>query len=352
MGEGRDMKRNKMNSTQIAQLAGVSRSTVSRVINNYPSVPPETREKVMKVIKEHNYFPDMSAQVLAGKNMRNIGLFIIDKGSVSSDPTSNMLIASVIEAASNHDYYVLTNIIRDCKSPKNIERVKTVFYQNRIDAGIFMGADNHEPFIEELIGEGFIIGIVDQDLPGRNEPNRIVYSFDNENGAVKAIDYLVSLNHQRIGIINGDIKRHAGSARLEGYLKAMKHHCLPVRKEWILQSDFSSANGYNTMKSFLKTNVELPTAFFAGNDSIAFGAIRALNEKQIKVPDDISIIGIDDHVLSSLFHPPLTTFKANFSKMMQSLTYDVIKTIEQTNNKGIKLTMDSELIVRESCLSL
>jgi LacI family transcriptional regulator len=346
------MKRNKINSTHIAQLAGVSRSTVSRVINNYPSVPPETREKVMKVIKEHNYFPDMSAQVLAGKNMRNIGLFIIDKGSVSSDPTSNLLITSVIEEASKHDYYVLTHIIRDSKSPNNVERVKAVFYQNRIDAGIFMGANNHEPFIEELIAEGFIIGIVDQDLPGRDEPNRIVYSFDNELGAVKAIDYLVSLNHRRIGILNGDIKRHAGSARYQGYLKAMKHHGLPIRKEWVLQSDFSRIDGYNTMKNFLNTNVELPTAFFAANDSIAFGAIRALNEKQIMVPSDISIIGIDDHVLSSLFHPPLTTFKADFSKMMQCLTNDLISAIEQTNNKAIKITIGSELIIRESCLPL
>ncbi len=346
------MKRNKMNSTQIAQLAGVSRSTVSRVINNYPSVPPETREKVMKVIKEFNYFPDMSAQVLAGKNMRNIGLFIIDKGSVSSDPTSNMLVTSVIEEASSHDYYVLTNIIRDCKSPKNIERVKTVFYQNRIDAGIFMGADNHEPFIEELIAEGFIIGIVDQDLPGRDEPNRIVYSFDSEGEAMKAVDYLVSLNHRNIGIINGDIKRHSGLSRYEGFLKAMKNHGLPIRKEWILQSDFNSTDGYISMQKFLKMNGDLPTAFFAANDSIAFGAIRALNEKQIKVPTDISIIGIDDHVLSKLYHPPLTTFKADFSQMMQRLTGDVIKTIEQTNKKGIKVTMGSKLIVRESCLSL
>lgn len=347
------MKRNnKINSTQIAQLAGVSRSTVSRVINNYKSVPPETKEKVMKVIKEYNYFPDMSAQVLAGKNMRNIGLFIIDKGSVSSDPTSNTLITSVIEEASSQDYYVLTNIIQDCKSPKNIERIKTVFYQNRIDAGIFMGADNHEPFIEELIAEGFIIGIVDQDLPGRNEPNRIVYSFDNESGAMKAVDYLVSLNHQKIGIINGDIKRHAGLARHEGYLKAMKQHGLPIRKEWILQSDFSSTSGYTTMKNFLNTNPELPSAFFAANDSIAFGAIRALNEKKIQVPSDVSIIGIDDHVLSQLYHPPLTTFKADFTGMMQRLTQDVITTIEQDNKEGIKVVMGSELIERESCITL
>jgi len=344
------LKRSKINSTYIAELAGVSRSTVSRVINNYPSVPPETREKVMKIIKEYNYFPNMSAQVLAGKTMKNIGLFIIEKGNVASDPINPMLIASVIEEASAHDYYVLTHIIRDTTSSKNIEHVKSVFYQNRIDAGIFIGANNHEPFIEELIAEGFTIGIVDQDLAGRDEPNRIVYSFDNENGAMKAIDYLVSLQHRNIGIITGDLKRHAGIARYEGFIKAMEHHGLPVKREWVLKAGFSSIRGYSAMKNFLKTNVELPTAFFAANDSIAFGVIRALNEKKMNVPTDISIIGIDDHVLSEFFQPPLTTFKADFSNMMKGLTLDVIKTIEDTNKKGIKIIMESQLIERESCL--
>jgi len=346
------LRRTKINSKQIAELAGVSRSTVSRVINNYPSVPTETREKVMKVIKEYNYFPNMSAQALAGKTMRNIGLFIFDKGNVSSDPINNMLIASVIEEASAHDYYVLTNIIRDSKSHKMIEHVKAVFYQNRIDAGIFMGANNHEPFIEELIAEGFIIGIVDQDLPGRDEPNRIVYSFDNEIGAVKAVNYLASLNHRKIGVINGDLKRHAGIARYEGYLKGMKNHGLSVNKEWVLQADFSSMQGYNAMKKFLQGNVELPTSFFAANDSVAFGAIRALNEKKISVPNDISIIGIDDHVLSKFFQPPLTTLKADFSNMMKGLTLDVIKSIEHKNNRGIKVIMESKLVERESCIAL
>ncbi|GAE36134.1 LacI family DNA-binding transcriptional regulator [Halalkalibacter akibai] len=189
-------------------------------------------------------------------------------------------------------------------------------------------------------------------MPGRDEPNRIVYSFDNENGATKAVDYLVNLNHRKIGIINGNLKRHAGIARYNGFLAGMKHHGLSVRREWVLQSDFSSDESYQTMERFLKSNVELPTAFFAANDKIAFGVIRALKEKGINVPADISVIGIDDNVLSKLFQPPLTTFRAEFSKMMKSLTFDVITTIEQTKESGIKVTMGSELIVRESCRSL
>ena len=98
---------------EIARLAGVSRSTVSRVINNYSNVPPETRDKVMRMIEQYHYVPNASAQVLAGKRTRTIGLFMIEAGHVASDILTNMLIASVIENASSLGYYVLTHIIRD-----------------------------------------------------------------------------------------------------------------------------------------------------------------------------------------------------------------------------------------------
>ncbi|GGE28824.1 LacI family transcriptional regulator [Pullulanibacillus camelliae] len=343
------MKKQEINSTKIAQLAGVSRSTVSRVINNYPSVPPSTREKVMKVIREYNYFPNMSAQVLAGKKMRTIGLFMIEKGHVSSDATSNMLLASVIETASSKDYYVLTHIIRDSRDPESINGVKEIFYQGRIDAGIFIGADNHEPFIEELIGEGFIVGIVDQHLPGRHEANRIVYSFDNEKGVMQAVDYLVGLNHKNIGMINGDMKRFAGPAKYEGFVKAMSHHGLPLHEEWILPGDFNRRSGYAAIQGLVQSGVKLPTAIIAANDSVAFGAMKALGEHGVAIPEDMSIIGFDDHVLSSYSQPKLTTFKVDFGYMMSGLTLEIIKAIENHHDHHVNVTIPMELVVRDSC---
>src|SRR5690606_28088645 len=101
-----------INATEIARIAGVSRSTESRVMNKYSNVPPETRKKVMEIIDQHRYVPNVSAQVLAGKKTRTIGMFMIEKGHVAGDFISNMLLANVIESASSHGYYVLTHIIR------------------------------------------------------------------------------------------------------------------------------------------------------------------------------------------------------------------------------------------------
>jgi LacI family transcriptional regulator len=303
----------------------------------------------MRVIQEYNYVPHASAQILAGKKNRTIGLFIIDAGHVSSDMLTNMLIVSVIENASSLGYYVLTNIIRTTMDKDSIRNVKEMFYQRRIDGGIFIGAANHEPFIEELIAEGFTVGIVDHELPGRNEPNRLIANFDNESGMMQVIDYLVSLNHSDIGIIIGDMKRYSGPSKYQAFLAAMRKYDLPVKENWVLPGTFSEIGGYQAVKNYMKTGRELPTAIVAANDSAAFGAIKALEEYSIKVPDDISVVGFDDHVLSARFQPALTTVKVDFNEMMGKLTSFLIRQIEQGQGEVRKFMVGYELIIRNSC---
>lgn len=341
-----------VNSTEIARLAGVSRSTVSRVINNYPNVPEATRKKIMEIIHEKNYYPNLSAQVLAGKKTGTLGLFIIERGQVSGDSLSNFLITSIIESASLLGYYVLTNIIRDTNNHNTIDKIKEVFFQRRVDGGIFIGANNYEPLIEELIKEKFVIGIVDQLLPGVNEPNRIVANFDNEKGAMKAIHYLASLGHKKIGVINGNMNRIAGPQKYQGYIKGLKKHGLPINQEWVLEGDFSKASGYDVTKKLLQKNIELPTAIFAANDSTAFGAIQAFNEFSIRVPEDISIIGFDDHMLSEHTSPSLTTLRVNFDEMMQKLTTNIVNAVEGMKVESNHFQIGSKLIIRNSCKSI
>ncbi|WP_054028420.1 LacI family DNA-binding transcriptional regulator [Bacillus sp. FJAT-28004] len=340
-----------INSTEIAKLAGVSRSTVSRVINNYANVPEKTKQKVLKVIQQYNYYPNLSAQVLAGKRTRTIGLFMVDSGRVSGDSISSLLLARVIESASSHGYYVLTHIVHDMKDQDEARMIKESFYQRRIDGGVFIGAANHEPLIEELIAEGFMVAIVDQHLPGRTEPNRIVFNFDNETGVGQAIDYIVSLGHERIGMINGDMNRYSGPSKWRGFQAAMARHHLPLVQQWMLPGDFNESSGYQSIKEFLKAKTELPTAIFAANDSVAFGAIRALKESGIQVPQDVSIIGFDDHILSAHSRPALTTIRVDFADMMDKLTKTLITSIENGAEAYHPVAVSTELVVRDSCQS-
>ncbi len=343
------MKKSEVNSTEIARLAGVSRSTVSRVINNYSNVPNETRDKVMKVIQQYNYFPNASAQALAGKRSRTIGLFLIDQGHVAGDILTNMLIVSVIAHASEHGYYVLTHIIRHTKDTEVIKNVREIFYQRRIDGGIFIGAAIREPFIEELIEEGFTVGIFDQELPEHPEPNRIVSNFNNDSGMKQAVAYLAGLGHTRIGVINGDMKRLSGQTKYEGFLMAMRMCGLEVNPDWVLDGDFNESSGVHAMRTLLGKGGELPTAIIAANDSVAFGAIRELKERGVQVPEDISVIGFDDHALSAKHHPALTTIRVDFSGMLKRMTSCLIARIEDKTPVVREISLDCSLVVRDSC---
>lgn len=343
------MKKAEINSVEIARLAGVSRSTVSRVINNYANVPPETRRKVMEVIDAYNYVPNLSAQVLAGKGTKTIGLFVIEAGRVSGDMLTNLLLASVVEHASSRGYYVLTYIIRNTSDADNLRGVKDAFYQRRVDGGIFIGASNEEPFIEELIAEGFAVGIVDQHLPGKNEGNRIVANFDNAHGMSLAVDYLSELGHRDIGIVNGDMNRFSGVDKYNGFLAAMRKHGLEIREPWVRQGSFHEEAGYQAVRKLLDEEKRLPTAMIMANDSVAFGAIRAFQEAGLSVPADMSVIGFDDHALSARYKPALTTVAIDFGEMMSSLTDYVIGHIEGAEGTAIRYMSSSKLIRRESC---
>ena len=138
----------KLNSTEIAKLAGVSRSTVSRVVNGYSNVPKSTRDRVMKIINENEYYPLLSGQLLAGKRTGTIGLFWVSSGTIAGDMLCSEYFAHVTESAAELGYLVLTCIVKNLTDQENIEWIKRVFMQGRVDAGIFIGARNNEPFVE------------------------------------------------------------------------------------------------------------------------------------------------------------------------------------------------------------
>ena len=151
----------RINSNDIAKLAGVSRSTVSRVVNGYPNVPEETRKKVMKVIKEHRYYPLLSGQLLTGKGTKTLGLFWMGRSGIAHDPLTSSYFMHIVDAAARRGYLVLACILDNISEKHNINYVRKIFMEGRIDAGIFVGTSNTEPLVDELIGFDKIVGLFD-----------------------------------------------------------------------------------------------------------------------------------------------------------------------------------------------
>jgi LacI family transcriptional regulator len=339
-----------INSSTIAKLAGVSRSTVSRVINNYSDISEETREKVLEAIRQNNYYPNIAAQSLAGKRKKTIGLFVITDEQLAENYITNSIMVNVFGTASENAYHVFTGVIRDIAGKDPFRSVREAFLQKRVDAAIFTGMVNKEPFIEELVADGYIIGVLDQETPRSAEQNRIVYNFNHRETAKNAILYLTKLGHKKISIINGNSASCSGIEKKLGFEDGLSQAEISIRQEWYRNSNCTGNNGYTITKEFLADEKDRPTAICCASDSIAFGAIKAIKEEGLEIPGDISVIGMDDHVFSALADPPLTTFRQDYREIVKALTLKVISMVEREKcSEFTKVKFNSELVERESC---
>ncbi len=342
------MKR--LNSNDIARLAGVSRSTVSRVINNYPNVPDHTRDRVMAVIRENHYYPQLSGQMLNGMRNNTIGLFWLSRTTIAEDALSSSFLVHVIDAATERGYLVLSCILDGLTDRGSADFVRRTFLEGRIDGGVFIGAGRAEPLVGELAEMGKIVGLFDyrpDDAPGC-----LTVNYERDTGE-KAVDYLCALGHRDIAVIDGNRSRYCCEQRRESCLRGMERHGLSLRGEWLLPGGIAYSDGYRAVKRLLEDRGgPLPTALVAANDSAAFGAYQACREAGLRVPDDLSVIGADGHMNAEKASPPLTTFAFDFKRMFDSLVDRVIDRIEQKEAVASDETFASELIERQSCRSL
>lgn len=341
------MKR--LNSSDIARLAGVSRSTVSRVINNYPNVPEETRKRVMQVIKENHYYPQVCGQMLNGMKKKTIGLFWVSRAAIAQDTLSSSYFMHIIDAATAHGYLVLSCILEDLTEPKNVQFARKVFMEGRIDAGVFFGVNNNEPLLAELIQAGEIVGVFDHEVQDPSAANCVEVNFERDSGE-KAIDYLYSLGHRRIAVIDGGVNRVSCRDRRESALRALKKHGIELPEGWMVDGGITQRTGYAATRQLLENcGSDLPTAIFANNDAVAFGVYRALNEAGLRIPQDISVIGVDGHINGEHTQPPLTTITFDFKHMFSDLVSRVVSTIEQAEDVPQTVYIEGKLTERASC---
>lgn len=339
-----------MNSKEIAKLAGVSRSTVSRVVNNYSNVPEATRNRVLEVIKKYKYVPHASARVLAGLGSNIIGLFMVDKKNDTRGKKVSMssyflpFISGVIDSANKNNYHVLVSAVA-CADDYN--RVQEVFYNKTISGGIFIGEQN-DPEIEEFMKDGYKIVSIDNGMIQNRRPeNGIIINADNFNGAYQATKYLISLGHTKIAHITGYAGQFSTVERLGGYQKALADSGINLDSALIGKGNYLRGGGYAATKKLLEESN--PTAIFYANDSMAVGGMRAIFEKGMKVPDDISVVGFDDIEIASFLQPTLTTVRLPMETMSANAVNSLIHLMRSDTPYYASYVIPVNLILRQSC---
>jgi LacI family transcriptional regulator len=347
-----------MYSKDIAKLAGVSRSTVSRVVNNYSNVSIEAKEKVTKIIEKYGYVPHGPARTLAGKHNTIIGVFITnvnlgnEKFSVFHNAYYSPFMAAIIDYADELGYNALVSITNN---NSDFKKIRDLFYNRTLSGGIFIGAYNDLQEIYNLIESGYKLVIIDQDQEHRTKvkENYIIVNSNNIEGARLATRHLIEYGHSEIAHICGDTKKLSGIKRLDGYKKEMNEAGLIVRKDYIVNGDFTEDSGYECAKKLLtgkkKNNI---TGIFSSNDSMAIGAMKAITEMGLKIPDDISIVGYDDIRIASYTSPSLTTIKSSILEMASIATKNLINFIENGITFTECHTISTELVIRESTKKL
>lgn len=323
----------------IADIAGVSKTTVSKVLNNKDQkISEATRQKILNIVKEKNYIPNKMAQSLVTKKTKTIGLIIPD--------IRNPFFTDIARGAEDKAVREGYNIIL-CNTDENIEKETRAFNtltEKMVDGIIFAPSSKTEFNSSEYKISSKPIVLVDKELNIENLKG--VVSLDNEDGTYLEIKHLVGIGHKNILYLSGPLKSEISKNRLKGYKKALKESNIKFNEDLVIQGEYSFEWGYEVVKNLDKINF---TAICAANDLIAIGAIKALKERGIKIPQDISVVGFDDIQTANIIEPQLTTIKQNSYNMGYESASILINNLENNEINNIeKMIFKPELIIRSS----
>lgn len=331
-----------MNLEQIAKLSGVSRSTVSRVVNDDPKVSEDTRLRVRQVIQQLNFSPNVAARSLAGGKTSILGLVIpTGVSSVFSDPYFPNLIRGISAACREQNYSVMLWLAEPDYERKTITQV----LRNGFIDGIIVSSFPIDEMMVETLSHSEMPFI----LVGRDPAHPDVSYIDVENrrGAVEAVTHLVRMGRRRIAHLSGPLNTVVGVDRRDGYLEALKNRGVPHDPLLFIEGNFSEEDGYSLTKMLLPYN---PDAIFAASDAMAIGSMRALREAGKRIPDDIAVIGFDDMPFSATSEPPLTTVRQPIQRTGRIAAQTLIDMVQHPDDHlSRRILLPTELVIRRSC---
>lgn len=321
----------------IARLAQVSTSTVSHVINNSRFVSDEVRDKVLKVVNELNYSPSVLARSLKMNQTKTIGLLV----TATNNPFFAEVVSGVEHYCHQHNYNLILSTTAGDKQ-RLFNNLQTLI-QRKVDGLLLMCADADVQIGKDL---NLPLPTVIMDWwPSEQSADKIFE--DSQYGGYLATKTLLEHGHRDIAIITGSLKKSLAQNRLQGYKDALLEAGIEPKAQWIIESDFDFAGGVQGMAQLLALTPR-PTAVFACNDSIAFGAYQSLWRQGLSVPQDMSIIGYDNIELAQYMSPPLCTINQPKAELGKLAVETLLQRIKNPAENYRTLLLKPELVLRDS----
>ena len=332
-----------MNIKDIAAMAHVGVSTVSRVLNNHPDVNDETRKRILEIIKETNYIPNNSARILKQNNTKNIGILV--KGVFN--PFFSEILKIVSVGIQNAGY---TMILQHHNNENDIGTLLGFIKEKRLQGVICLGGNFLDFTDDDLEEVNVPIVLLSVDSVTRKNLKRCSsISIDNKKSAYMGTEYLIKNGHKNIGLILGEEKADFGISkeRYEGYKRALKDYGINIGDKYVIYGEYEYGDSYKESKKMLEANPEI-TAIFAISDIMAVGAAKASFDLGRKVGEDISIMGFDGMDMAKYYEPSITTIKQPKNEMSQ-LSIEILLKLLEDKIENSHIFLDVELLERQSC---
>ncbi len=332
----------------VAALAGVSPSTVSRTCKNNPSISEETKERVRKAMAELGYEPNFQASNLASQNSRTIGIIL---PASAKEVYENSFYLEAIQGISHYcnGRQYMTTIVTGQDEAEILNAVRSMSRSGKVDGFIVLYSKKEDPVIDYLFNEGLLYILIGK---ATQYTNQTIY-IDNDNllAGREAAEYLYQLGHRRIAYLGSDSSLMFSADRKAGYQLALASHQLPVRPEYCVEVKNVSENNEEAIRGLLMQK-DRPTAILVSDDILAVSLERVCLENHLAIPEDLSIISFNNSLFARLTSPQLTSIDIGAGQLGSEAASQIINHIENPNLLATKIIVPHHLIERDSCCKI
>jgi LacI family transcriptional regulator len=334
------MRRSRKSVTinDVAEAAGVSVSTVSRVLNDKDDVAPETYARVQQVVNELGYVSSLAARGMRSRRTNVIGLIMPDVASLYS----TAVMQGVNRAIAQLDYDLIVYTNGDVR--KNASAYQESYYVSLLNGSITDGVIVVTPAATNFSTDAPVVAID----PNNESPECPAIISTNLDGALQAMKYLTGLGHRRIGFITGRLELVSASRRLRGYKEGLAEAGIPLDEGLIQVGDYTTETAVGCTRALLSID-DPPTAIFAANDMSAMGVYQAAYELGVRIPEDLSVVGFDNLRETGFLNPTLTTVDQFITEMGFIATEVILKLVKGETLESNVHKIPTELVIRDSC---